>query len=188
MKSKIFVLIVLVILLFALMGLFGAFNSASLPTIPNHPVPPTDTVACTMEAKMCPDGSYVGRTGPHCEFAACPAGNPVIDKTTFEARIGMSGSVYDVSITPVEILEDSRCPTDVVCIQAGTVRVRATVVVDGASTIKDFKLNDALTIGNNLVELVEVKPTKQSTVEVNKSSYRFIFRVIKNEPKKVMLQ
>src|SRR4051812_48908440 len=30
-------------------------------------------VFCTMEAKQCPDGSYVGRSGPKCEFAACPA-------------------------------------------------------------------------------------------------------------------
>lgn len=30
-------------------------------------------VACTMEAKICPDGSAVGRVGPNCEFAACPA-------------------------------------------------------------------------------------------------------------------
>gem|GEM_PF-1077791 len=29
-------------------------------------------VACTMEAKICPDGSAVGRTGPKCEFAPCP--------------------------------------------------------------------------------------------------------------------
>ncbi|NYZ76090.1 serpin family protein [Candidatus Micrarchaeota archaeon] len=28
--------------------------------------------ACTQEARQCPDGSYVGRTGPNCEFAACP--------------------------------------------------------------------------------------------------------------------
>lgn len=28
--------------------------------------------ACTMDAKACPDGSFVGRTGPNCEFAACP--------------------------------------------------------------------------------------------------------------------
>lgn len=28
--------------------------------------------ACTQEAKLCPDGSYVGRTGPNCEFAECP--------------------------------------------------------------------------------------------------------------------
>lgn len=35
-------------------------------------VPQPDTVACTMEAKICPDGSSVGREGPSCEFAPCP--------------------------------------------------------------------------------------------------------------------
>ena len=29
-------------------------------------------VVCTMEAKICPDGSSVGRVGPNCEFAPCP--------------------------------------------------------------------------------------------------------------------
>lgn len=29
-------------------------------------------VACTMDAKVCPDGSSVGRVGPNCEFAKCP--------------------------------------------------------------------------------------------------------------------
>lgn len=28
--------------------------------------------ACTAEAKLCSDGSAVGRVGPNCEFAACP--------------------------------------------------------------------------------------------------------------------
>ncbi|OGD32489.1 hypothetical protein A3C91_02560 [Candidatus Azambacteria bacterium RIFCSPHIGHO2_02_FULL_52_12] len=29
-------------------------------------------IACTMEAKLCPDGSAVGRVGSSCEFAPCP--------------------------------------------------------------------------------------------------------------------
>jgi hypothetical protein len=33
---------------------------------------PQEEVACTQEAKLCPDGSAVGRSGPLCEFAACP--------------------------------------------------------------------------------------------------------------------
>jgi hypothetical protein len=33
----------------------------------------TQPTACTEEAKICPDGSAVGRTGPNCEFAQCPA-------------------------------------------------------------------------------------------------------------------
>ncbi|VVB98433.1 Uncharacterised protein [uncultured archaeon] len=32
----------------------------------------TSEKACTQEAKLCSDGSYVGRTGPNCTFAACP--------------------------------------------------------------------------------------------------------------------
>ena len=41
----------------------------------------TGEKACTQEAKLCPDGSYVGRTGPNCEFSTCPTpqdqtGNP----------------------------------------------------------------------------------------------------------------
>ncbi len=32
---------------------------------------PPAPVACTAEAKRCPDGSYVGRTGPNCTFAPC---------------------------------------------------------------------------------------------------------------------
>ncbi|EKE11266.1 MAG: hypothetical protein ACD_15C00112G0010 [uncultured bacterium] len=27
---------------------------------------------CTQEAMQCPDGGYVGRSGPKCEFAQCP--------------------------------------------------------------------------------------------------------------------
>ena len=36
-------------------------------------VAPPGQVACTAEAKICPDGSSVGRTGPNCEFAPCPS-------------------------------------------------------------------------------------------------------------------
>lgn len=42
------------------------------PAIEAVPLPPVAPVVCTMDAKECPDGSFVGRTGPRCEFAACP--------------------------------------------------------------------------------------------------------------------
>jgi len=31
-----------------------------------------DVVFCTQEARECPDGSWVGREGPNCEFTPCP--------------------------------------------------------------------------------------------------------------------
>lgn len=36
---------------------------------PDEPIPGV----CTMEARMCPDGSAVGRVGPNCEFEPCPS-------------------------------------------------------------------------------------------------------------------
>lgn len=42
------------------------------PSTGGESLPEQNPVACTMDAKMCPDGSFVGRTGPDCAFAECP--------------------------------------------------------------------------------------------------------------------
>jgi hypothetical protein len=39
--------------------------------VSSTPVDVTGTM-CRMDAKLCPDGTSVGRNGPNCEFAACP--------------------------------------------------------------------------------------------------------------------
>ncbi len=40
-----------------------------------------EPVMCTMDAKMCSDGSYVSRSGPQCAFAACPNTNTTTPRT-----------------------------------------------------------------------------------------------------------
>lgn len=54
----------------------------------------SEPTACTLEAKMCPDGSFVGRTGPDCEFQDCPRAN----KKTL--TIGDATLVIEVADTP----------------------------------------------------------------------------------------
>ena len=39
--------------------------------LPNYKKP-QEQVFCTQDAKLCPNGSYVSRTGPNCEFSPCP--------------------------------------------------------------------------------------------------------------------
>jgi hypothetical protein len=48
----------------------------------------TKPIACTEEAKLCPDGSSVGRTGPTCEFAECPAAPTTTDIQTTDETPG----------------------------------------------------------------------------------------------------
>jgi hypothetical protein len=69
------ILVIVIILLAALVGYFAGRTNQPIKPLPSpvSPSPSTETiVACTMEAKICPDGSSVGRSGPKCEFAPCP--------------------------------------------------------------------------------------------------------------------
>ena len=53
------------IILIVLVGLW-----LGLKVIINEP--PSEPTACAMDAKLCPDGSYVSRILPKCDFALCP--------------------------------------------------------------------------------------------------------------------
>lgn len=62
--------------------------------------------ACTLDAKICPDGTGVGRSGPSCEFAACPppntefrdAGIAFVVPEGYELRAGPAGDADMVAV------------------------------------------------------------------------------------------
>ena len=67
MNKTILTIVILIISLLAVSKLRDFIRNNAPEPVP--PVP--DAVFCTADAMMCPDGSYVGRTGPMCEFV-CP--------------------------------------------------------------------------------------------------------------------
>jgi hypothetical protein len=134
-------------------------------------------VGCTKEAKICPDGSSVGRTGTKCEFTACP----VLDtkSATVSTSLGQTGTGLSVSITPREIVSDSRCPSDVVCVWAGTVSVRAVVATEVAHGEHVFTINDPIAFGDFTVTLTGVMPYPKSNETIPNSAYRLTFEIKK---------
>jgi len=44
-------------------------------------------IACSADAKLCPDGSYVGRVGPDCEFSECPSIETIFGNSYVEQAI-----------------------------------------------------------------------------------------------------
>lgn len=64
-KNKKIIQNVIIIIVVILIGYF-IYQQYLIPSKQQKPI------TCTKEAKICPDGSTVGRTGPNCEFAPCP--------------------------------------------------------------------------------------------------------------------
>lgn len=103
---------------------------------------------------------------------------PVTTDTTgvFTLALGETGESHGWKLTPMTLVEDSRCPTDVQCIQAGTVRV--SVRVQGAITSDHtLTLIDPERVDGGRVTLLKVEPTPSTKNPLKKSDYRFTFLV-----------
>ncbi len=133
-------------------------------------------VACTMDAKICPDGSAVGRSGPQCQFDACPT-----IKESTKAKIGEKIFNKGVYITPEEVISDSRCPKDVQCFWAGELKVR--VLLRNSGIVNPVEKEAELTMGvpynfdGKVITLLGSTPVPDSKVTIKLSDYIFEFQV-----------
>lgn len=90
-----------------------------------------------------------------------------------EARLGESVSALGLTITPLEVLEDSRCPQGVQCVWEGTVRLRANVTSSAGMEEKVLVLNNYIAVGELNVVLAGVSPAPKEGVTIAPSDYRF---------------
>lgn len=132
MTTKKAVLIVLVVAgLLVAVSMSGVFRGS-------------DRVACTMEAKMCPDGSYVGRTGPKCEFAVCSdVTNPAFGwKTKTNPVQGLSFKYPET--LPYTYIHPMEWPP-AVSVQEGSFSCKDTgseITVMGKTNLQDIRGNE----------------------------------------------
>ncbi|MEK7134211.1 MAG: hypothetical protein AAB819_00585 [Patescibacteria group bacterium] len=94
------------------------------------------TIACPADAKLCPDGSVVGRTGLKCEFAECLAVNSGGgNQGILPYKSGVKGIVTRGPMCPVVRGGDNSCAdrpfsTDVYLHRIGSDKPFANVVSD----------------------------------------------------------
>ena len=96
-----------------------------------------------------------------------------------EVSLGERVSESGITLTVHEVLEDSRCPIDVVCIQMGTVRVRATLESGLGTGDQIFELQKPVTTEAEEITLVQVDPAPRSDHAIQKSEYLFHFTITK---------
>ncbi len=99
------------------------------------------------------------------------------DESSIDLKIGETIDISNFQITLVNILDDSRCPTDVTCIWEGTVSAEIKMIKDGESRgtyVIPIGLADGIEsqlIDDFYVMLYDVKPYPVSTKQIESSEY-----------------
>ena len=108
--------------------------------------------------------------------AVAPTNNGLV---SLDARIGQEGKSLEVSITPLVVVQDSRCPVGVQCIWAGTVKLTARLGSGLGTATQEFTLGEPITTEAEMVTLKEVFPAPQAGVTIPEGDYLFRFEVAK---------
>jgi len=87
--------------------------------------------------------------------------------------VGETGKFSDLEIIFDEVISDSRCPSDVQCIQAGSVMLKLTLSNDQGVKITLNKSTEggSWEFDNYRISILEVKPYPTSQVQINKDDY-----------------
>lgn len=94
---------------------YGVWGKFSYKAEPNY---------CTQEAKLCPDGSYVSRSGPDCKFTPCPDENLLKNSKSGILGTVLLGPACPVVKNPPEAgCADKPYKTDLVLMTADQSRV-----------------------------------------------------------------
>lgn len=92
------------------------------------------------------------------------------------AAIGQTAAVGGPKVTPIAVVEDSRCPMNARCVWAGRVRITARVDLGSGSRVHELTQGQPIPVADGTLELVEVLPDKPADGALKPAAYRFAFR------------
>lgn len=91
--------------------------------------------------------------------------------------IGGSVTIGQITVSPKRLVEDSRCPKSVQCIQAGRVVIEADVTGPGVKQTILLASDKATTLGRYIISLVTIAPEKLDSKTIPDSDYAFTISV-----------
>ena len=107
-------------------------------------------------------------------LAAC-VGSRFAPLEGMPAAIGETVRVGALAATPRRLVEDSRCPLSVQCVQAGRVVVSTRITGPGGTETVPLVLGEPYPVQGATVTLVSARPEKWSERRRPRDEYRFVF-------------
>lgn len=109
-------------------------------------------------------------------LSACATAGPAPTDGLSRARIGQEVNVGGPKVTPLAVLEDSRCPAQVTCVWAGRLRISARITLGSGSQTRELTLGEPIQVADGSLELVEALPRPDAKAATDPKVYRFAFR------------
>lgn len=117
-------------------------------------------------------------TSNSLNFVVTSQSTTTVNQTVTLALDQTSNLVNDLQITPVSIIEDSRCAIGVYCIQAGRVVVRTYIRTNTSQNTVDLAVGQVyVTPENYRIEITEVLPLKYYNQSIAYHEYRITYKV-----------
>ena len=110
-----------------------------------------------------------------CVTPGTPAPSPDASGLAF-ARLGETVTVGGLRVTPLALIEDSRCPQGVQCVWAGRVRISATISTPTMKLTRELTLGEPFPVADGTLTLAEVRPVRVKDAGIAPADYRFGFR------------
>lgn len=107
-------------------------------------------------------------------LAGCTTPAPAPENlATQSVGLSQTARFADLRVTPLRIVEDSRCPTGVQCIQAGTVRIEARIESSSGVRAEILKLGIPVEVREARLQLIRVCPYPAHGSRIGQGDYRF---------------
>ena len=98
------------------------------------------------------------------------------DDGSVDAKLGQTVDVGGPKVTPLAVLEDSRCPMEARCIWAGRVRLTVRVTTGAGSTVRELASDKPLQIADGRLTLQSTMPPRSTQRTLVPSDYRFTLK------------
>lgn len=119
-------------------------------------------------------------------LAACATTGTAVEEREVDGPEAVEGAVGfnksfragGVAVTPLALVEDSRCPADVQCVWAGRLVIDARILTPEGMGERQLTLGEVVAVSDGQLRFDSAEPAREAETEIDAADYRFAFSFI----------
>ena len=109
-------------------------------------------------------------------LAGCVTPQHLNEDGSVDAKLGQTVLVGGLKVTPLKVLEDSRCPMEARCVWGGRLRLSVRITTGAGTSVQELSTDKPLAIAGGQLTLQGVMPPRSTQRTLVPGDYRFILK------------